>query len=140
LLCNHFFYKFRYMKIRQQKSVFAGILLCCWLMGGCEKEVVIPDLEGDIIGYLTTFDEFGLLYDHSGVKITTQGLEGSYTASSDVIGKYEFSNLPVGTYDLVFSKEGFVNDTLRSVKHLGGKPTILGTDQSPLYLSMDAVI
>jgi len=122
------------MKISKPKSVLTGILLGCWFLWGCEKEVLVPDLEGNIVGYLYTLDEYGLLTVHDGVKVSTRGLDGSYTTYSDEDGRYELKNVPTGTYELVFSKDGFISDTMFSVRHLGGQPTILGyNDNQHIY-------
>jgi hypothetical protein len=115
------------MKTNQNKSVLMGLLLCCWLVGGCEKEVIVPDLEGNLVGYLTTINEYHhFLDDQVNVKVTTKGLDGSYSANSDAKGRFEFKDLPAGTYDLKFEKAGYAEQVYTGVKHLGGKPTIIG--------------
>lgn len=86
----------------------------------------LPGIEGNMVGYLYSFDEYGILLDdHSGFWITALGHAGSYKAYSNSEGRFELRDLPTGTYELNFWKPGF--GTLRQfgVQHLGGKATIL---------------
>ena len=103
------------------------ILLICAVLSACHKVNLLPDLEGNMVGFVNTFDEFSnQLQDRSDVLVSAEGSEG-YTAYTDKAGRFEFIGLPNGTYELVFTKAGF--DTLKrsGIKHLGGTPTILGT-------------
>ncbi len=73
----------------------------------CSKEELVPNLEGSLVGYVYTFDEFAnLLDDHSNVQVTALGLE-HFTTLTDKKGRFEFQGLPAGTYELHFEKEGF---------------------------------
>jgi hypothetical protein len=92
----------------------------------CSKEELIPNLEGSLVGYVYTFDEFAnLLDDHSNVKVTALGLN-HFSTRTDKKGRFEFKNLPTGTYELHFEKEGFGTLKQFGIQHLGGKPTTLG--------------
>jgi hypothetical protein len=108
------------------KRIFLiGFLASC-LFCSCTKEALIPDLEGSLTGYVYTFDEFAdRLPDRSGVLVEARGLKG-YVTFTDVKGRFEFKNLPAGTYRLKFRKEGFGTLIQEGIKHLGGKPTTLG--------------
>jgi len=90
-----------------------------------EDSDLLPD--GNMVGYVYTFSEFvELLEDHSGVFITTRSKSAYYQTITDRNGRFEFKNLPAGTYELNFVKEGFSILKHFGVKHLGGEPTILG--------------
>jgi hypothetical protein len=106
------------------------ILALFGLNRGCDSAPeFLPGLEGRMVGYLYSFDEFGtLLEDHRGFRVTALGHAGSYQAISDAKGRFEFVDLPTGTYELHFEKEGFGTLKQFGVQHLGGKATILLMD------------
>jgi hypothetical protein len=96
------------------------------LIQDCKKDEFLPDLKGSLVGYVYTFDDFSQIKnDHSGVLILALGKNEIYRTFSDRNGRFEFKNLPAGTYELRFAKPGF--GTLRQfdIKHLGGEPTVL---------------
>jgi hypothetical protein len=110
--------------------IFAGFLSSCLLLS-CTKEVLVPDLEGSLAGYVYTFDEFAnRLPDRSGVLVEARGLKG-YVTFTDSYGRFEFRNLTTGTYELKFRKDGFGTLIQEGIKHLGGTPTTLGLSFSP---------
>lgn len=103
-----------------------SLLLFSAIFQGCSKEDYTPWLTGKMVGYLYTFDQFGnLLDDHSQVKVTAIGRDLLYTGHSDQLGRFELEEVPTGTYELHFEKNGFVMLKQFGVQHLGGKPTIL---------------
>lgn len=113
-----------------KRIIFFGFLASC-LFFSCTKEALVPDLEGSLTGYVYTFDEFAnRLPDRSGVLVEARGLKG-YVTFTDGNGRFEFKNLPTGTYQLKFRKEGFGTLIQKNIKHLGGKPTTLGLSFSP---------
>ena len=113
------------MKLRLYTQLLL-ILLISAIYSGCSKEEYLPGLTGSMVGYLYTFDQFGnLLEDHSQVKITAFGMDQTYTDYSDVNGRFELAEVPTGTYELHFEKNGFGLLKQFGVQHLGGKPTML---------------
>ncbi len=107
-------------------------LLSPFIFLGCHKEDdYLPGLSGNMVGYIYTFDEFGnLLVDHSHVKVTAIGMDQTYSRHSDVTGRFELEEVPTGTFELHFEKEGFGVLKQFGVQHLGGKPTILLNNRS----------
>jgi hypothetical protein len=111
------------------------IALGSLLQNGCSKDEWQPGLKGNMVGYVVLFDEFGIqLIDLSNVKITAIGSDGNYTANSDTKGRFELSNMPTGTYELHFEKQGFGTLKQYGVQHLGGEPTILGNGSTFYFL------
>jgi hypothetical protein len=107
------------------QAIVFGIIITL-LLPSCSKDNFLPDLEGNMVGYAYTFNEFAeLLPDHSGVIVSTQGKK-KYKADTDKSGRFEFKNIPAGTYVLTFEKPGFGTLKYFGVKHLGGTPTIIG--------------
>jgi|GEM_PF-1048075 len=114
------------MKSRQC-NILATIFLLSVILQSCTKKEFLPDLKGSLVGYVYTFDEFrNLLNDHSGVIVTALGLNNTYKINTDKQGRFEFVNLPAGTYEIHFEKTGFGTLKQFGIKHLGGQPTVLG--------------
>ncbi len=117
-----------------KSSAFFSILLCLFLFAvGCTDKT-LPLLEGDMIGYVFTFDEFSnLLENHKNVTVTAVGDGTDFSANTDENGRFYLNNLPIGTYELWFEKEGYGTLKQFGVKHLGGQPTILGLNDDHVY-------
>jgi hypothetical protein len=49
-----------------------------------------------------------------------------FSTRTDENGRFEFKDLPAGTYELSFEKEGFGILKQFGIQHLGGEPTTLG--------------
>lgn len=111
----------------QPNTIFAGIfLLFAFFQFSCNKEIILPDISGSLVGYVKLLDDFGVAYENqSDVSIKTVGTHAVYVVKSDSKGRFEFFDLPAGTYDFEFSKNGFGSVWLKGVRHLGGEPTIL---------------
>jgi hypothetical protein len=92
-----------------------------------------------MVGYVFTFDEFSAeMTDHSGVLVIALGKDNAYRTFTDKNGRFEFDDLPAGTYELQFLKEGFGTLKQFGIQHLGGEPTIvdmnfLNTSYTPAY-------
>jgi hypothetical protein len=114
--------------MKSKQYPFACILLCLtMILSSCTKTEIIPDLKGNLVGYLYTFDEFAkssVPEDNSGVTVTALGIK-EYRAFTDKSGRFEFSKLPAGTYELQFQKKGCGILRQFGIKHLGGEPTVL---------------
>lgn len=103
-----------------------SLLIILLTVSSCEKDNLLPGLDGSLVGYVYTFDEFAnRLASHSDVEVTAHGLK-KCTTYTDQKGRFEFSKLPAGTYELEFSKKGFGTLKQPGIKHLGGMPTTLG--------------
>jgi hypothetical protein len=107
------------------------LLIAPSIFQGCSKDEYLPGLTGNMVGYVYTFDEFGnLLEDRSHVKVTALGMHESYSTLSNSKRRFVLEEVPTGTYELHFEKEGFGVLKQFGVQHLGGKPTILLNNRS----------
>lgn len=103
--------------------LFAGLVV---FFLSCKEDILVPDLSGNLVGYVLTYDEFGNPTNEEGdVHITANGVH-PYPTVTDENGRFEFNQLPAGTYTLTAEKTGFGTQKMVSIKHLGGKPTIIG--------------
>jgi hypothetical protein len=91
-----------------------GVALVALLAGvassiiGCKgKEGPVgPTVTGNLTGFVEMANEYGTeLSTFAGVTVAIEGT--SHQAVSDVDGKWLISDLPMGTYNLVFAKAGF---------------------------------
>jgi hypothetical protein len=107
--------KFIFMK---QKSFILYFLLFASfavIVQSCKKETgptgatgpVGPTLTGTASGFASLYDEYGskLFTNLSNTKVYIIG--ASDTVYTDTTGKFNFTNLKTGTYNLTFSKSGF---------------------------------
>ncbi len=86
-------------------------------------------LTGDMAGGFQAYDEHyrNSVADRSGFKVTVEGSNPALSAVTDANGLYLIKGLKAGTYNLIFSKDGFANQTRFGVAHVGGEvPTSLG--------------
>jgi hypothetical protein len=112
-----------------KKSVLVMVMITGIFLNSCREEVIIPDLAGSLVGYVRTFDEFENITDDQGdVLVSVNGMGGFYSTKTDITGRFEFTSLSAGTYELIFEKTGYGTLKHSNIKHLGGKPTIIGLD------------
>lgn len=108
---------------------FAILLLSLFTLS-CVTEENEPGtlLTGNIGGYVSLTSEVGTLFsDLSGVTLTIEDAEINLTATSDAEGKFLFTDVPMGTYLVVYSKSGF-GTYKRFITHTGGGTTnFIGT-------------
>ncbi|WP_433971807.1 TonB-dependent receptor domain-containing protein [Tunturiibacter lichenicola] len=130
-------------------------LRCCFLVLVCQMAcflLVCPVFGQQTLGGLTgvvTDNQGGIL---SGTVVTAvgdqTGLQRTQTSGSN--GFYDFQNLPIGTYTLTFSKEGFQTQKMQSIPvqgdrtgtinaqlSVGAVNTVVSVDAVPLLNAVD---
>lgn len=87
------------------------------------------NLTGNLFGFVNPVDEYGNALVKSGVTVTLEGVTPAATATTNADGRYEFTGLRNGTYNLTFAKTGLGLIRRVGVGHVGGdQPTFLGTN------------
>lgn len=116
-------------QLMKATGLLSFIMTCSlFLFFSCTKNITIPDLEGSLVGFVYTYNEYGnILESHENVLVTALGTE-KFTTKTDKNGRFEFMGLPAGTYEIAMEKEGFGTMRQLGIKHLGGEPTLLGHD------------
>jgi len=106
----------------------------------CEKAIEYEVLSGQLIGYVTLFDNNqNNLSDNSGVEIIVEGSNHQIKASTDEDGQFIVDNLKSGIYNFVFNKEGYCQHKIISYQFVGGnKPGTIY--QTGLYSLSDIQI
>ncbi len=119
------------------------VLLIVAIFASCEKEVIYDIDTGQLAGNLRLFGytphQFGLqtpLSDHSGVKVTAEGSKPEISTYSDIDGNYVLENLPSGTYNFLFEKEGFYPIVFQGVTFVAGEvPQFFMNNIANVYMS-----
>lgn len=88
---------------------------------------IVPATDADITGFVLLYDEAISLLDNSGMKVSIQGSSPLISATTDANGKFVLSDVPFGTYTLVYEKTGYGTYKKPDVVH--------STDGSPTFLS-----
>ena len=87
------------------------------------------NLTGTLFGFVAPVDEYGNALAKSGVTVTLEGVTPAATTTTNADGRYEFTNLRNGTYNLSFTRAGLANVRRLGIAHVGGdQPTFLGTN------------
>jgi hypothetical protein len=102
-------------------------LACITVFAGCAKDgdtgpagAAGPALTGNITGFVNLFDQYGghILLDNDSSLVS---LDGTSTLSyTDSLGRYLFSGLQTGIYNLTCSHAGFGTTKVNSLQFTGG--------------------
>jgi hypothetical protein len=99
-----------------------AIILC---LSNCVREdlVGLKDLSGQIGGQVITYNQFGesnLANDGVIINIKNLVTDQEFSAISDGDGKYTLENIPMGEYEVFYTKENFSKNYIGNYEHLGG--------------------
>ncbi|MCG8305764.1 MAG: carboxypeptidase-like regulatory domain-containing protein [Cytophagales bacterium] len=98
------------------------LMLTCFL--SCVERQEISRLNGTLAGEVILFDVMGNeLGSHAEVTIRVDNGISTYQATSDVEGRFEFPQLPTGTYDITFTKDGYGTYAKYGYAFVGGENT-----------------
>ena len=100
---NNLFYSFSLKSGIYSRTIF---FLLSLLFTGCQKEKDFTT--GSVTGFVKTIDKYAQFReDNSGVKVTL----GNHSAYTNSEGKYQLSNVPIGTHTIEYEKDGYPYDT-----------------------------
>lgn len=100
---NNLFYSFSLKSGIYSRTIF---FLLSVLFTGCQKEKDFTT--GSVTGFVKTIDKYAQFReDNSGVKVTL----GNHSAYTNSEGKYQLSNVPIGTHTIEYEKDGYPYDT-----------------------------
>jgi hypothetical protein len=126
------------MKIFKINNNIRGFILFILLLNtACEKETEYEVLSGQLIGYVTLYDnDRNNISDNSGAEIIIEGSNPQIKVLTDEDGQFTIDNLNSGIYNIVFKKEGFCQHKIVSYQFIGGnKPATIY--QTALYSLSD---
>jgi len=110
-------------------------IFCC----GCKNSSSPTSvLNGNMIGKVVAYDTAGLNPDNSGVKISIDGT--SYSTLSDSKGRWELDNIPPGTYNISFTKEGYAMEKMVAYRFVGNGTDYLFSQDIYQMIKINATI
>lgn len=89
------------------------------ILGSCSKEeisLVTGDLKGQV--YLINQNGYNQFNNFEGVTVTLDGSNQSFI--TDSTGSFNFNDLKTGTYNILYSKEGYCDCQAQAYAHIGG--------------------
>ncbi|MBT2557767.1 carboxypeptidase regulatory-like domain-containing protein [Hymenobacter sp. ISL-91] len=93
------------MHLSLRPFILAATVAAGSLLASCRPDAdPAPLSPGAISGIVTAQDETGRLESAAGITVSLKGIPTSLTATTDATGKFEFRNLPLGTYDATFTR------------------------------------
>jgi hypothetical protein len=102
------------------------LLLVCFVFYGCTSLDHVEPMKGNIEGYvrLRNYQQensgAGFTLDHSGVNIRLEGIEPAIDVQTNKDGHWIIKDVPAGTYNITYSKEGFETYKQFGIGHVGG--------------------
>jgi Carboxypeptidase regulatory-like domain len=118
--------------MRSARSLFAALLLVCFVAGSAAAQIT----QGRLTGLVT--DAQGAILPGVTVTATSPSLIGIQTTVTQADGKFLFPALPSGTYKLVFELSGFQKLTRENVQVATGQ-TISFDAQLPIASLAESV-
>ena len=103
-----------------------AITLLILLLSSCENNETRPiDIKGTIKGSFDTIDEFGnAVDDKMNITVELEGTDPLLYTESNAEGHFELTNIPMGTYNLIISKEGYGEVQSQGIQIVGGNEPI----------------
>lgn len=81
------------------------VLAIVWSCSDNEDSTTDPTTSANIIGSVNLYDEGTSQIDNSGMTVKLEGT--SFSATTDVQGDFTLTNVPFGTYTVIYEKMGF---------------------------------
>jgi hypothetical protein len=101
----------------------------------CDDPDDFPNAKGDIVGYLKLANNSGSIrLNHEGITVEIVGRVKS-SAVTNENGKFEFKNIPAGSYSIRASKNGYDNYQLDAISHLGGSVNLLNFPSTSILMA-----
>lgn len=103
------------------KTLFWYSLVFLLTLGCTKKEILQIDFKGDLELKVFTYSELGtLINDKADIEITIEGSNPEIKVLTDTSGSCTIKDLPIGTYNLIFAKNGYGISKIQGLKFFGG--------------------
>lgn len=102
------------------------MLIAVMGIGACTKTNDFTLPAASVKGIMNTYNEFGRVHRTSGISIQLDDGLTRFNTLTDRNGKYEFANIPMGVYNISFTRDSFGTKILYSRSIIGGNlPTYI---------------
>ncbi len=104
------------------KKAIIPLCTCLFFILGCTKKEILPlEFKGDLKVKVYTSSEFGTpTNDKGNIDVALEGTDPEIKVATDTSGTVVINNLPLGTYNLVVSKEGYGTYKYQGFRFIGG--------------------
>jgi len=104
----------------KKNKIYIFVIILLFFIN-CKNEIkYIPEMQGNAIGYTKLYNYGGEATDFSGINVKIEGLNYNNEIITDINGKYEFLEIPSGTYKITYYKEGYGTMINTGCSLLGG--------------------
>jgi hypothetical protein len=122
------------LHFRNSSQMVFVIAMTMFLLS-CDDPADLPNAKGDIVGYLKLTDTAGNIRSkHDGVTVEIIGRVNTSVLTNEN-GKFEFKNIPSGSYSIRATKKGYDSYQLDAISHLGGSVNLLNYPSSSVSLA-----
>ncbi len=122
------------MAMRFGRQIIAALALCLLSVAGLAAQQT-----GTVTGRVTDA-ESGAPIAGAGIEVQSAGGRIAGTGLSDQQGNFRITNVPAGTYSLVFSHLGYRSARVPDVRIVAGETAMAGTALSPAAVALNPVI
>lgn len=100
------------------------ILILFTTLCGCFKKEETEFLNGNMTGLVELYilPSYAHPDNFSGVKVSIENT--SYMVFTNEIGRYDFKDIPAGTYNIIFEQEGYNTEKITGLQFMGGNVTV----------------
>jgi hypothetical protein len=121
-------------RFKLQLSVCLAILVACLVSVPAQAQQTLGAING------TVTDASGAVVQGVSVQIRNLGTNESVTAQTKGDGSFSAVDLPIGTYEVTFSKEGFRKEVYSQILVQGNRTTTVNSKLSPGTVSSTVVV
>src|SRR5579872_7354856 len=112
------------MKLQQARIVLVAILLAILPLGAAAQQTL-----GSLNGTVT--DSSGAVIPQAAVKVRNVATNFAVSAQTNVVGAFSFADLPIGTYEVTLSREGFETAVFPKIVVQGNRTATLNAHLHP---------
>lgn len=104
------------------KKNFVMLIFLLLIFSSCEKtEIKQIELKGTIKGRMYVYNEFGEnIDDFENINVVLDDGNTKFSTTVNSNNKFLIDNIPTGTYDLIFSKQGYYDYQIQGLQIVGG--------------------
>jgi hypothetical protein len=111
----------------------AALLLACCGGAACAQGIITGGISGSVV------DPTGAAIANASIKVVSDGTGTTFQVTSNTEGRFQLSDVPLGTYTVTISATGFGQDTVSHVQVVAGNITSMGKESLSLGTATQSV-